>query len=689
MLRLFHKNQTACLIVFLLCTKMLSAQVVPSVDIFPNFIMSMRSPAISPDGSYVIFIAEYKEIQTVMESYFADGKWSTPSPVEMFGSLVVKPKSEVGGFSFNYDGSLLLFHAKIEDSYDIYCSKRKGTQWGEPKRFEEPVNSPLDEFSPNLTVDNNNIFFLRPKQGVKQDPPCKDIFLYSKNNEGKWVGPQYIPSVFNAGCQETPFFCADGKTLFFASQRADTNKFGKKIDDSNYNIYYTRLYSDNIFDNLWFNPVYAEGLSTEYNDLSPCMDYKGENFLMNVYPDRVSKKQGRRIYKMELPSEYAPMKTMVIKGKISDLYTKQPLQAKVVVSDAITSTVYGEYATLDDGSYSIFLKESTSYKLDFFKDGYSHTYYLEETDRFTENIIKKFDVELYENVMLNLNVFDNELFYPLAPVVTVSDSISGEVVIDRVPMQSLGKFKCKLGIGKVYKFTIKCQNFEPYYDSFDLRADVLYSNFERDVELQARKKIFVLDIDQGSADDSAPLSINVRNLTRNETQSVLTKRDKEGNLIVELREGDIYEIDVSKKGYTYYNTKVDVNSSKGTQKLDVKLELLTSETKLSFKNITFEYNSSELNQVSYAELDRLVEFLAFNNNVRIELSAHTDDIGPDLYNMHLSDKRAQSTMKYLIMHGVPEKNLVAKGYGKSAPMVPNDSDANRALNRRVEVKILD
>ena len=197
----------------------------------------------------------------------------------------------------------------------------------------------------------------------------------------------------------------------------------------------------------------------------------------------------------------------------------------------------------------------------------------------------------------------------------------------------------------------------------------------------------VLDVDAGQGGDS--VMVKVKNLSRNETRTVVAKRDKDGNLIVELREGDSYEIDVAKKGYTYSSTKVDVSKSKKTQKLNIKLDLLTKDTKMTFKNITFEINSSELNTASYAELDRIIEFLKLNDNVKIELSAHTDDLGSEWYNMRLSEKRAQMAAKYLTDNGISERMIRTKGYGESKPIVPNTSDENRAQNRRVEIKIIE
>jgi outer membrane protein OmpA-like peptidoglycan-associated protein len=69
------------------------------------------------------------------------------------------------------------------------------------------------------------------------------------------------------------------------------------------------------------------------------------------------------------------------------------------------------------------------------------------------------------------------------------------------------------------------------------------------------------------------------------------------------------------------------------------------------------------------------------------LSAHTDDIGTDAYNDQLSAKRGEATLEYIVKKGIDRSRLTSIGYGKHKPLVPNDSDKNRAINRRVEFKV--
>ena len=106
-------------------------------------------------------------------------------------------------------------------------------------------------------------------------------------------------------------------------------------------------------------------------------------------------------------------------------------------------------------------------------------------------------------------------------------------------------------------------------------------------------------------------------------------------------------------------------------------------------NVFFDFDKYDLKPESNRELDRLVLFLQTNPSLTIQIGAHTDDIGSDEYNMTLSLKRAKAVVDYLTVHGIQLGRLDAKGYGKSRPVVPNTSDENRGLNRRVEFHLVE
>ncbi|HOJ02907.1 MAG TPA: OmpA family protein [Bacteroidota bacterium] len=104
-------------------------------------------------------------------------------------------------------------------------------------------------------------------------------------------------------------------------------------------------------------------------------------------------------------------------------------------------------------------------------------------------------------------------------------------------------------------------------------------------------------------------------------------------------------------------------------------------------NIFFDFNKSDLKPESFFELERLIRFLSQHPELRIVVVAHTDDVGSDDYNFELSNRRAASVVKYLEQKGVDNSRLESLGYGETRPQVPNDSEENRALNRRVEFRL--
>ncbi len=90
---------------------------------------------------------------------------------------------------------------------------------------------------------------------------------------------------------------------------------------------------------------------------------------------------------------------------------------------------------------------------------------------------------------------------------------------------------------------------------------------------------------------------------------------------------------------------------------------------------------------SYSELNRIVEFLNENPDIKIEIRGHTCDIGSYNDNLILSINRAEAVSYYLISRGISISRLEIKGFGESMPLLPNTSEKNSEQNRRVEFLI--
>jgi OOP family OmpA-OmpF porin len=157
-----------------------------------------------------------------------------------------------------------------------------------------------------------------------------------------------------------------------------------------------------------------------------------------------------------------------------------------------------------------------------------------------------------------------------------------------------------------------------------------------------------------------------------------------------LTEGAPYALYVSHPGYLFKSLSFDFgqgNNPKPVQ-LDVYLDPIKSGMITRLSNIFFDTDKHEIKPMSETELQRVVNFLDQNPDVRIEIAGHTDDVGNASYNQQLSEKRALAVHQWLIKAGVSADRLKAKGYGQSQPQLPNTSEENRRQNRRIEFRIL-
>jgi outer membrane protein OmpA-like peptidoglycan-associated protein len=112
-------------------------------------------------------------------------------------------------------------------------------------------------------------------------------------------------------------------------------------------------------------------------------------------------------------------------------------------------------------------------------------------------------------------------------------------------------------------------------------------------------------------------------------------------------------------------------------------------------NIYFDLDKSDIRADAVPEMDKLVQLLKDNPEIKIEMGSHTDSISSNSYNIGLSQRRAESTVSYLIKNGIAPERLVAKGYGEEKPVARNtnpdgtDNPDGRQRNRRTEFKILE
>lgn len=105
--------------------------------------------------------------------------------------------------------------------------------------------------------------------------------------------------------------------------------------------------------------------------------------------------------------------------------------------------------------------------------------------------------------------------------------------------------------------------------------------------------------------------------------------------------------------------------------------------------VNYEFNSNRLKPEAYPILFHTANVMKQNPDLKIEIQGYTDNIGSEKVNQIVSQKRAESVKNYLIARGISESRVNAVGYGEANPIGDNKDAAGRAMNRRIEFKILD
>lgn len=181
----------------------------------------------------------------------------------------------------------------------------------------------------------------------------------------------------------------------------------------------------------------------------------------------------------------------------------------------------------------------------------------------------------------------------------------------------------------------------------------------------------------------------------------------DGKFLFRVYENEDYDLVGETDGYLVkrqpYSTRgkgVDPNTLKQlvtnvTMDTTLVLEKIAVDKIFVLENIYYELDKAEIRPDAARELDKLVQVLIDNPEIKIELSSHTDSIATVEYNMDLSQRRAESAVNYLIQRGISPDRLVAKGYGELRPIARNthpdgtDNPEGRQRNRRTEFKILE
>lgn len=622
------------------------------------------APTISADGRTMIFESNREKDWKLYESHRDEkGNWSEPYPI----TAINEKLNFLAGPSLSYDGNTLFFTGFIENvttSEDIFFSNRvDGKTWSEPKNIGTPINTDQYEGFPSVSADGNSFYFVRINDenpiDKKSKENCFRIFLSQKKSDGSWADPEPLPSPINMGCERDPKIMADNNTLIFSSILP--NGKGK------FDLYETRK---NV--GKWSDPVPLDFVNSPENDQSICISASGDVMFFYSKDD---------IYSTNVPKEYRQQINITVQGYVLAEISNEPVLADIFIKNITTGESFTTSSQAHNGQYGIVLSAGHQYAVEFSSPLHVaavHVYDLRQQDKYTE--IKK-DVQLQANYKLIMTVQDKDLNKPLDAWFQAIDE-SGQVLMKDSLKADKYPYDVILQAGKNYNFLVSSSGYnastrEWKYDR-TFKTEVIHS-----VKLEHIKVPFTTDVVNIVSNQKVKTKIYFNNENGNE---VITADAGE---TVYLREGDRYQVVTSSdKGFMFSSATVVPTVESKENPLVLKVIPVEAGAHITLDHIGFAVNSYDLNATSFLILERVVELLKTNPLMSIQISAHTDDVGEELYNLKLSGKRALTIVRYLNKNGIDYERMRPVGHGKSKPLVPNDNEENRALNRRVELEVL-
>ena len=188
---------------------------------------------------------------------------------------------------------------------------------------------------------------------------------------------------------------------------------------------------------------------------------------------------------------------------------------------------------------------------------------------------------------------------------------------------------------------------------------------------------------------------NARVAILDEKNNVIETRTTgaDGNVTYSVDCDRAYTIQASAEGYEN-NTFPIAKTKGGTVTVSANLneiEKIITDVEVVLNDIYFEFDKSNITKEGAFELDKLVEAMKAKPEMVIMVKGHTDSRGSDQYNMNLSNRRAKSTVQYIISRGIAKARISGQGYGESQPKVPcgdNCTEEQHAQNRRSEFLIV-
>ncbi len=472
-------------------------------------------PSITADEATLVYTARVGGREDFYISHKIGGVWQRGQPIR-----AINTNENEGAQSISADGKTLVFTGCGRPgglgSCDLFISEWHNGDWTAPINMGAQVNSAAWESQPSLSADGKSLYFASNRSGTKGG---SDIWVSYRQPGGKWGIPVNLGDTINTAADEsTPFLHPDGQTLYFASTghpgmgEADIF-YARQLDHQHWNIPVNLGYPVNTKAHEGALVVSLDGRTAYF-----ATDRRVDSSAHTLVLDQTD------IFSFELYPAARPLPVTYVKAVVTDAGSGNPLSAaRLDLTDLATGKSYMTSQTREDGIFIACLPLGMNYAM---------------------------------NVSLQDYLFHSEHFN-LTDVHSIEEPFLMDIALQPVPLASNGT-----------------------------------ASTER-------------------------------------TRAVV------------------------------------------------------------LKNVFFDSGSATLQRESTTELQRLKQLLVDNPGLNIRIDGHTDDVGSEEDNLVLSKNRAKAVFDYLVAQGIAMNRLSYQGFGESAPIAGNHTEAGRQQNRRTEFVVMD
>lgn len=583
----------------------------------------------------------------IFKSQFINGKWTSPTPFPFNSKDLTY---DVAHPALSRDGTTLYFTSNMPGGFgqsDIYYCKLENGIWQAPVNIGESVNTAHSELFP-FEGENGNFYFSSNGYHAEAD---MDILTTRKNRYGDWNTPRVLPNPINSNFNDYTYVEYGSENMgYISSDRSGGDNiysFIRRIPNftdcqENQRTVLCYEFEDTEIQPLTNSPLeyhwsLGDGTTLKGLRVKHCYDKPGEYAIQLHLLDTITKQS-------------------IMDVSSTTLHVKEFQQPYIISNDSITvKSPLNFYA--DNSSLKNTETDKTYWLIDdneiYYGDSIQHT----------------FEVEGIHTILYG------HIGKP-QPDGSIIKSCSTKKI--HVVAEGMTIAQNDLNIENTTVSKINSRDFEnknaTYGKGTPLYRVVLAKSVER-IPMNAKEFSDLEEeiVETKSADGTYTYSIGA-----SAEIELLYERFK----LLQDKSGRSYQIESFKRNQ--FNTEY-VRTGKYIEKGDA--EMLNIEFN-RLQDIKFEYNSAQIKEESYANLDYIAAMLSLEENFSLRINAHTCSQGSHSYNAQLSRKRAESVKKYFIAKGISSKKLITKGYAETQPIADNSTEEGKAQNRRVEFVII-